>query len=67
MDQDDLVELLWKKVGVAGSQKAVAAEIGVTQGFLGDVLHGRRLPGKKILKSLGLVRIVTYEPKAKNK
>lgn len=37
-----------KKRLVGKTQKALAAELGVTAQYLGDVLRGRRYPGPKI-------------------
>lgn len=42
-------------------QKAVAAELGISPGYLNDVLQQRREPGRKILKALGLRRKTTFE------
>ncbi len=39
---------------------AYAAQIGIHQSYLSDVLHGRRDPGKSILKALGYERVVLY-------
>lgn len=43
-----------------GSQRALAKELGVGEPYLSDVIHGRRDPGPKILKALGLERVVSY-------
>lgn len=43
-----------------GSQRALAKELGVSEPYLSDVINGRRDPGPKILKALGLERIVDY-------
>ena len=45
----------------AGSQRALAAEMGITQAYLSDVLNGHRHPGPAILKFLGLTRTYTKE------
>lgn len=44
-----------------GGQKVCADEMGVSQGYLNDVLKGRTRIGPKILESLGLVETVVYE------
>ena len=42
------------------SQKAVAERYGVSQQFLSDILRHRREVGNKLLKGLGLRRVVKY-------
>ena len=46
---------------------AYAAQIGIHQSYLSDVLNGRRDPGKSILAALGYERVVLYRPIAYNK
>lgn len=48
---------LREAVDAAGSQRTYAARIGVSQAYLGDVLHGRRSAGERVLSALGLRRI----------
>jgi hypothetical protein len=49
-----------------GSRAAYAREIGISPQFISNVLSGTRQPSKRLLKALGLVRIVrktiSYEP-----
>jgi len=47
----------------AGSQKALAQEWGISEQYLSDILKGRREPGNKVLKQLGLVKMVVYREK----
>lgn len=45
----------------AGSQRNLAKKLGVSPMFICDIIKGRREPGEKILKALGLqknVRII---------
>jgi transcriptional regulator with XRE-family HTH domain len=44
------------------SQKDLAEELGVSAAYLNDILFHRRQPGKKILKALGLKRVILYVP-----
>lgn len=44
------------------SQAALARELGVSTGYLNDILQDRREPGPKVLKALKLQRRVVYEP-----
>jgi transcriptional regulator with XRE-family HTH domain len=60
MTRDELVELLHRKVQRAGTQAALAVELGVTPVYLGDVLLGKREPGPKLLNALRFRRVITY-------
>lgn len=41
-------------------QSAVAAELGISAGYLNDVLHRRKEAGPKILRALGIMRETRY-------
>lgn len=43
------------------TKQDVAAELGISPQYLGDILAGRRSPGEKALRRLGLRRVVLYE------
>ncbi len=58
---DQLLALINKKVEDAGSQRAVALELGITPAYLSDVLSRRREPGESVLAPLGLRKKITYE------
>lgn len=47
-------------VQVEGSQKAFARKVGVSEGYLVDVLKNRRSVPQKILDFLGLERVTLY-------
>jgi len=49
------------RVKAAGSQRAAAKTLRVSEQYISDVLCGHRLPGDKMLKALGLMRVVSYE------
>jgi transcriptional regulator with XRE-family HTH domain len=51
---------LRKDVDRAGSQKALAAEIGISPAYLSDVLKENRVPGPSILRFYGLRHESTY-------
>jgi transcriptional regulator with XRE-family HTH domain len=53
LSQEEVVGMLQKKQGDM-TQKDLAAQIGVTQQYLCDVLLGRRDPGPRILQFLGI-------------
>lgn len=61
MDSDRFIQELRMRIEEAGSQKAFAEAVGISEPYLSDILAGRREPGEKILKPLGLQRKVIYE------
>ena len=65
MTRDELVQLLQHKIQQAGTQTAVAKELGITPAYLGDVLRGKREPGPSVLNALGLRSVITYEKAGK--
>lgn len=65
MNRAELSAELRRRAEAAGSQAALAAEIGVSPQHLGDLLAGKREPGPRLLARLGLVRVVSYEPVAR--
>lgn len=46
----------------AGSIRALATKIGLSEQYVGDVHARRRQPGPAIILALGLVKVVTYAP-----
>lgn len=60
MTKDELLQHLRQQVAETGTQKDLAVKLGVSAAYLGDVLMGRKEPGKKLLKSLGLRRESIY-------
>jgi DNA-binding transcriptional regulator YdaS (Cro superfamily) len=59
----DVIKFIRAEANKLGSQKALAAKLGVSAPYLGDVLNGRKDPGEAILHPLGLERVVTYRRK----
>ena len=49
------------------SQRDLADELGVTEGYISHVLQGRRKFGPKLLLALGIERVVTYRRKKNGK
>ena len=45
----------------AGGQKQFAVQHKISAPYINDVILGRRMPGKKILKALKLQKVVMYE------
>jgi hypothetical protein len=60
MNLYELRMLLRRRCDEAGSERAWALKHGVSPVYVGDVLAGRRAPGKAILATLGLVRVISY-------
>jgi len=59
----DPVAELRAACAASGSQKAWAAQAGVSQAYVNDVIRGRREPGDSILGPLGIERVITYRRK----
>jgi hypothetical protein len=60
---EDVLELIRQDVKACGTQQAFASKVGITQGYVNDILKRKREPGPKILDALGLRKVVTYEAK----
>jgi transcriptional regulator with XRE-family HTH domain len=56
---------LGKQAKRAGSQAALAIQLGVSAQHLSDIITGRRTPGKKLLEKLELERTVEYRSVSK--
>ena len=63
LTEQDVMDRLRAAVAAAGSQKAYAEQIGVSQSYLSDVLVGNRTPGEKILVALNLEAVMMYREK----
>ena len=59
-NNDDLIKLIWKEVDRLGSQKKVAEAIGVTPGFLGDILHGRTPVTDQVASYFGYTKVTGF-------
>lgn len=46
-----------------GNKTAAAAELGMTRAYVSQVLHSRKQPSRRLLQSMGLVKVVTYQAK----
>lgn len=49
------------------SQKAFASSLGITPAYLSDLYAGKRDPGPKVLKVLGLKKVKAYEIKGESR
>jgi hypothetical protein len=59
---DQVRELLRKGCEEAGGQSAWARKHGLAQPFVSDVLKGKREPGDKLCKALGIEREIRFAP-----
>lgn len=64
MDHQDIRKQL-KTMVSEGTLKSVSDQLSVSVSYLHDVVRGRRKPGKKILKGLGIERRVEYVEKSR--
>lgn len=55
--ESEVISLVREAVDRAGSMRKLASEWGVSPPMISDLLGGRRGPGPKILRHLGLKRI----------
>ncbi len=46
-------EALARRINAAGSQKALAAELGISQTYLSEIVRGVKEPGPAVLDPLG--------------
>ncbi len=54
MNHSQVVELIRRRIKKAGSQRALAQELGVSHEYLSLVLHGRAEVGRGLADALGL-------------
>lgn len=57
---EDLVEIIRNKIKAHGDQKALAQKIGVSPGFLNDVLRGRAPVTKQIAEYFGYSKVTGF-------
>lgn len=62
MTLTQLLEHIERRVEEAGSQAELARRLNVSCAYLNDVLFRRAAPGEKLLRALGLRRVMTFEP-----
>lgn len=58
------VRALLRKILGARHQGLLAQDIGIARSHLNWILCGKREPAGKVLEFLGLVRVVTYQPRS---
>lgn len=62
MTHESLLRLLKRKAETHGSWTRLADALNVSPQFLHDCKEGRRMPGAKLLKALGLIAVIDYRP-----
>lgn len=62
MTYDQVIGMLKEACRQTGGQKAWGDLHGVKPQHLGDIIHGRRALTETVLRPLGLVRTVSYDP-----
>jgi transcriptional regulator with XRE-family HTH domain len=60
VNEAQVIELIKQRANEAGSQKALAQELGVSEPYLSDVLKGRRSPSENLLNRLGIRKVVEF-------
>jgi transcriptional regulator with XRE-family HTH domain len=61
MNRDDVIQRLQLMKGER-MQTELAIDLGISAQYLGDVLSGKRDPGKAILDALRLEKVISYQP-----
>lgn len=60
MTEEDFIRLLKRQIDVFPTAKDFAKTYGLSEPYVNDLVHGRRSPGKKALKALGLKKVVYF-------
>jgi len=60
LNLEQFVAHLARAVKRAGTQRALAHEMGVSEAYISDVLRGRRLPSRRLLTAMGISRRWTF-------
>jgi hypothetical protein len=60
MTKESLIKLLHKKAERQESWTRLAESLGITPQYLQDIKDGRREPGDKLLRGLGMIKVITY-------
>jgi hypothetical protein len=63
MTQDEFIAYLRGLGKGAGTQRALAAQLGLSLQQLNDTLLGTRLPAPQVLAALGFTRLILYIPR----
>ena len=61
MTHADLIDRLRAKCAEAGSQAALARQIGVSRMYINNILNGHAPISDTVLNGIGIERVVTYQ------
>jgi len=61
MTPQEFIIYLKAAITKAGTSRALAKKLGISESYLSDVIIGRNKPGPKMLKALKLKREFTYK------
>lgn len=61
MTLDGVIQLLEQACRKTGSASAFAVQHKVSPAYLSDIIARNRMPGPKVLRALGLRKVVLYE------
>jgi len=61
LTHDELIKLLRQRAKEMGSQKVLAIQMHVSEQYLSDVIHGKRMPNGQMLEVLGLELVQCYK------
>lgn len=56
----DPIDEIRRRIAIAGSQRKFAREIGISDAYLCDLLKGNRVPSERILRAIGMEKVVEY-------
>ena len=60
MNASHVLEFIAVRIKAAGSQRALAEQLGISDAYLSDILHQRRPLSDEFLAKIDLERIVTF-------
>ena len=66
MTEEQVYRHLLEAIKRAGGQRPFAQQIGVTPSYINDIVNKRRLLSDRILATIGIERIVTFEYRQKD-
>jgi len=59
MTEHEMLNLITERVDTLGSQTKAARSLGISTGYLGDILHGRKSVSRQLARRLGYEKEVT--------
>lgn len=58
--RDEIMKIIRQRLERAGSQRALAKELGISTQYMNDILRNNREPGPLVLRALGIEKHVVY-------